>query len=88
MTCTPFPGVPRSAPSPATKFPTEILIGLNRDNPQLHDVYRLDLLSGAMTLEVKNPGFAGWLADDEMVVRQASRRSPAATCGSWCASGC
>jgi dipeptidyl aminopeptidase/acylaminoacyl peptidase len=66
---TPFPGVQARVIATNKKFPTEILIGLNRENPQLHDVYRLDLLSGDLTLEVKNPGFAGWLADEEMVVR-------------------
>ena len=56
---TPFDGVQTQLIAVDKKFPTEILIGLNRDNPQLHDVYRLDLLTGEMTLEVKNPGFVG-----------------------------
>ena len=73
---TPFPGVQVRPIASNKKFPTEILIGLNRDNPQLHDVYRLDLLSGDMTLEVKNPGFAGWLADDEMIVRAGFAPEP------------
>jgi len=45
------------------------LVGLNRDNPQLHDVYRLDLVSGELVKEVENPGFVGWVADAELVVR-------------------
>jgi dipeptidyl aminopeptidase/acylaminoacyl peptidase len=49
----------------------EILVGINRDNPQLHDVYRLDLTTGELTKLIENPGFAGWLADDDMVVRGA-----------------
>src|SRR6201995_148500 len=53
------------------KFPTEILVGLNCDNPQLHDVYKLDLLTGDLTLIEKNPGFAGWEADEDLVVRAA-----------------
>jgi dipeptidyl aminopeptidase/acylaminoacyl peptidase len=66
---TPFAGVQAQIVATSKKFPTEILVGLNRDNEQLHDVYRLDLLTGDLTIEVKNPGFVGWLADEQMVVR-------------------
>ena len=68
---TPFPGVQVQLIAGNKKFPTEVLIGLNRDNPQLHDVYRLDLLTGDLTLVEKNPGFAGWVADEELAVRGA-----------------
>ena len=73
---TPFPDVQARLVAASKKFPTQILIGLNRDNPQLHDVYRLDLLSGEMSLEVKNPGFIGWLADEDMVVRAGYAPQP------------
>jgi dipeptidyl aminopeptidase/acylaminoacyl peptidase len=66
---TPFSGVQAQVVATSKRFPTEILVGLNRDNEQLHDVYRLNLLTGDLTLEVKNPGFVGWLADEDMVVR-------------------
>jgi dipeptidyl aminopeptidase/acylaminoacyl peptidase len=68
---TPFTGVQVQLLAGNKKFPTEVLIGLNRDNPQLHDVYRLDLLTGDLTLVEKNPGFAGWIADEDLVVRGA-----------------
>jgi dipeptidyl aminopeptidase/acylaminoacyl peptidase len=68
---TPFPGVQVQLIAGNKKFPTEVLIGLNRDNPQLHDVYRLDLLTGELTLVEKNPGFAGWVADEELAIRGA-----------------
>jgi dipeptidyl aminopeptidase/acylaminoacyl peptidase len=66
---TPFKDVHAQVVAASKKFPTEILVGLNRDNPQLHDVYRLDLLTGELALEEKNPGFVGWLADERMRVR-------------------
>ena len=76
---TPFEGVRAQIIATEKKFPTDILIGLNRDNPQLHDVYRLDLVTGELVKEVENPGFVGWLADAELVVRgAASRPSPTA----------
>ena len=44
---------------------------MNADNPQLHDVYRLDLETGNLVKEIENPGYAGWLADEDLVVRCA-----------------
>jgi dipeptidyl aminopeptidase/acylaminoacyl peptidase len=68
---TPFKDVQVQLIAGNKKFPTELLVGLNRDNPQLHDVYRLDLLSGELVLVEKNPGFAGWEADEDLVIRGA-----------------
>ena len=48
-----------------------MLVGINADNPQLHDVYRLHLASGELVKEIENPGYAGWLADEDLVVRCA-----------------
>ncbi len=73
---TPFDGVQTQIVAIERDFPTEILIGLNRDNPELHDVYRLDLSRGDLTKEVDNPGFIGWLADTKLVVRGAFRPLP------------
>ena len=73
---TPFDGVQTQIVAIERDFPTEILIGLNKDNPELHDVYRLDLSSGELTKEVDNPGFIGWLADTKLVVRGAFRPLP------------
>ena len=73
---TPFDGVQARVISMERKFPTEVLVGLNRDNPELHDVYRLDLVTGELAKEVDNPGFAGWLADSQMAVRAAILPQP------------
>jgi len=73
---TPFDGVRTELVGTEKKFPTEILVGLNRDNPQLHDVYRLDLVSGDLVKEVENPGFIGWVADAQLVVRAGIAPQP------------
>jgi Tol biopolymer transport system component len=73
---TPFDGVQTQFVAVERDFPTEVLIGLNKDNPQLHDVYRLDLTTGELTKEVENPGFLGWLADAKMVVRCSFEPEP------------
>jgi dipeptidyl aminopeptidase/acylaminoacyl peptidase len=66
---TPFEGVQARVDETDKRFPDTILVGLNRDNPQLHDVYRLDLPTGQMEKIVENPGFIGFLADAEFNVR-------------------
>ncbi len=73
---TPFDGVQARLVAADQKFPTEILVALNRDNPKLHDVYRLDLVTGELALQVKNPGFVGWLADAQLVIRAAAKPQP------------
>jgi dipeptidyl aminopeptidase/acylaminoacyl peptidase len=66
---TPFEGVQARVDETDKRFPDTILVGLNRDNPQLHDVYCLDLSSGQMEKIVDNPGFVGFLADADFRVR-------------------
>jgi dienelactone hydrolase len=73
---TPFDGVQARLVAMERKYPTEVLVGLNRDNPELHDVYRLDLVTGELVKEVHNPGFAGWLADAQLAVRGAGQPQP------------
>jgi dipeptidyl aminopeptidase/acylaminoacyl peptidase len=73
---TPFGNVQTQLIAGEKKFPTEILVGMNRDNPQLHDVYRLDLTTGELTKEVENPGFVGWVADSQLVVRAGIAPQP------------
>jgi dipeptidyl aminopeptidase/acylaminoacyl peptidase len=73
---TPFDGVQTQIIAMERKFPTEILVGLNRDNAELHDVYRLDLVTGELTKEVENPGFIGWVADAQMAVKATVAPQP------------
>ncbi len=53
--------------------PTQILIGLNNRNPQFHDLYRVDITSGKLTLVQQNPGYAGYVSDDSYTPRFAVR---------------
>ena len=45
------------------KVPGQILIGLNNRNPQFHDIHKLDLATGQMTLVRQNDEYAGFVAD-------------------------
>jgi dipeptidyl aminopeptidase/acylaminoacyl peptidase len=68
---TPFEGIHATIIGTSKRRPAEVLVGINADNPQLHDVYRLNLDSGELVKEIENPGYAGWLADEDLVVRCA-----------------
>jgi dipeptidyl aminopeptidase/acylaminoacyl peptidase len=50
---------------------------MNKENPQVHDVYHLDLTSGELTLVAKNPGnIIGWVTDAKFKVRGALAATP------------
>jgi dipeptidyl aminopeptidase/acylaminoacyl peptidase len=73
---TPFEGIHATIIGTSKRRPDEVLVGINADNPQLHDVYRLHLASGELVKEIENPGYAGWLADEDLVVRCAVDPQP------------
>jgi dipeptidyl aminopeptidase/acylaminoacyl peptidase len=73
---TPFEGIHAMLLGASKRKPGEVLVGVNKDNPQLHDVYRLDLATGSLVKEIENPGFAGWIADENLVVRGALLPQP------------
>ena len=55
-----------------------ILIGLNNRDPKWHDVYSLDLKTGALAKVLENDGeYSGFLADDSLTLRGASRQNAA-----------
>ncbi len=73
---TPFEKVNSQILSVNEKTPNEILIGINTRNPQLHDVYRIELSTGERTLIEENPGFVSYLFDNDDRTRFAMTFSP------------
>jgi len=57
----------------SSKVKDRILIGLNNRDPRWHDVYSLDLASGKLTLVQHNDGYGGYLADEQLNLRLASK---------------
>jgi dipeptidyl aminopeptidase/acylaminoacyl peptidase len=54
-----------------------ILVGVNNRDPRWHDVYSLDLASGKLSPVMMNEGgYAGYLADDQLVIRGAAKSRP------------
>ncbi len=58
-------------------FPNELLIAMNKENPQLHDVYHLDLTTTELKLIARNPGnIISWVADAKFKIRCAMAATP------------
>ena len=51
-----------------------MLVGVNNRDPRWHDVYSLEPATGKMTLVYKNDGYGGFLADDQLNLRMASKQ--------------
>src|SRR5204862_922367 len=66
---TPIKGVKAQVAGISHRKPNEILVGLNDRDPQLHDVYRIDLATAQRTLVYKNTQMVNTLADDDLNVR-------------------
>jgi len=73
---TPFENVQARVQEVSPEFPQEILIGLNNRVPQLHDIYRTNISTGAKTLIQENEGFSSFLTDDHYRVRLGERMTP------------
>jgi hypothetical protein len=73
---TPFDGVQVQLLALDKRHPDRVLVGLNQDDPQLHDVYSLDLAAGDLVMVAKNPGFVGWVVDADFVPRAAVAPTP------------
>ena len=74
---TPFEKVQAQVIAASPRVPGSLLIGLNKRNAQLHDVYRLDLATGTLDVDTENPGdVMGWTADEDLNVRASEAISP------------
>jgi dipeptidyl aminopeptidase/acylaminoacyl peptidase len=74
---TPFEGVQAQLVAKDRRHPDALLVGLNRERPELHDAYRLTLSTGELQIVVKNPGnVVGWVADRDLKVRAAMAAKP------------
>jgi dipeptidyl aminopeptidase/acylaminoacyl peptidase len=74
---TPFQGVKAEVVGLEPKFPEQVLVGLNLNNPQKFDVYRINLKNGAVEFDTDNPGnIISWTADAKLQVRAATASTP------------
>lgn len=69
---TPFDGVKVNIIDVPRETPDQVLVSMNKRNPMLFDVHRLDLTSGELDLIAENPGnIVAWITDAESRLRGA-----------------
>jgi dipeptidyl aminopeptidase/acylaminoacyl peptidase len=73
---TPFEGVQARIEETSHIHPHQILISINNRDPQLHDLYRLDIKTGEMVMVQECLGFLGYLIDHDLRLRGAVRMTP------------
>jgi dipeptidyl aminopeptidase/acylaminoacyl peptidase len=74
---TPQPDISARLTAVEPNIPDEILVSLNVREKSLHDVYRLNLKSGALALDTLNPGdVAHFSADAKLQIRAAQAVTP------------
>lgn len=67
---TDFPGVRTTIIDDLEDVAGQVLIGMNRRNPEVFDPYRLDLNTGELTQLAENPGnWQGWMTDHKGALR-------------------
>src|SRR5438105_3618988 len=58
------------------KFPDTILVQMNKRDPKLFDVHRIDLKTGKVDLDTENPGdIQSWQADNALQIRAAQAQT-------------
>ena len=74
---TPHRGIQAGLIERSPDVPHELLIAMNIKDPRRHDVYRVDLKGGTVSLAEENPGnIVHWVADRELRVRAATATTP------------
>jgi dipeptidyl aminopeptidase/acylaminoacyl peptidase len=53
-----------------------ILVAVNNRDARWHDLYSVDLATGKLTLVLQNDGYAGFVADEQLVPRVALKSTP------------
>jgi len=75
---TPFPASQVRLIKYSSYHPTKMLVGINYERADLHDVYQLNTETGELTMVEKNPGYVAgfdmdpaWYADNDLMIRIA-----------------
>ncbi len=74
---TPLEGVRAEIAMLSPKFPDEVVLGLNDRIPSLHDLYRVNIVTGERSMLFQNDGWVELTLDLDFKVRLASRVTPA-----------
>ena len=70
---TPFENIQARIEDDLEDDPDYMLVSLNKRDPRIHDVYRLNIHDGSLTLIAENPGnIMGWMTDNDGKLRIAT----------------
>src|SRR5262249_6013025 len=71
---TPYKGVRAQVIGAHRDHPDQLLVGMNKRDPRVFDVYRVEMSTGKATLDTENPGSViDWVVDEKFQVRLALR---------------
>ena len=73
---TPTQGVQARIQEVSAKFPREILVAFNDRDPELHDLYRVNIVNAERVFMRENENFTGFVTDDDFTIRFATRSMP------------
>ncbi|MCU0523397.1 MAG: S9 family peptidase [Elainella sp. Prado103] len=74
---TPFQGVKAEPIDLDPDHPDQMLVGMNLNDPQIFDVFRINLKTGAVEFDTQNPGnIVSWMADPAFQIRVAVAATP------------
>jgi dipeptidyl aminopeptidase/acylaminoacyl peptidase len=73
---TPIEGIAARIVAMSPRHPGVVLVGINDRKPELHDVWRIDVSTGAKTLVQENPGFTAFEFDDDLKPRLGAMMTP------------
>src|SRR6185436_19972865 len=74
---TPFPGVRAEEFFTHSRHPGQVLVALNRRDPRIFDLWRVDLATGEARFDTRNPGdIVTWTVDPDFQVRAAVALDP------------
>lgn len=76
-TLTPFENTRARVVGGSHQIRDKLLVGLNNRDARYHDVYLLNLTSGALDLVFQNDSYVAFLADDTLTLRLAMRQNDA-----------
>jgi dipeptidyl aminopeptidase/acylaminoacyl peptidase len=74
---TPFENTRARVVGGSHRIRDKLLVGLNNRDAHYHDVYLLNLTSGALELVFQNDSYVGFLSDDTLTLRMAIRQNDA-----------
>ena len=73
MDLTPFENIQARIEDDLENDPDYMLVSLNKRDPRIHDVYRLNINDGTLTLIAENPGnIMSWMTDNDGKLRIAT----------------